>query len=143
MSEYIEKARPDVGASERETEQRNTCKAFSVSMENFNTRGKGKQSFVDYLPHDPANAITAEKLGKMLSMSQREVTSAIQACRLHGIPICASCGTPYGYFITDEPVILARYIKSLKGRVNEMSATLKSLTDVLDAMTGQQQIDSF
>lgn len=40
MSENIEKARPDVAAPEREREQRNTGKAFSVSNVDFTMSGK-------------------------------------------------------------------------------------------------------
>lgn len=143
MSEYIEKARPDVAASKREMEQRNTGEAFSVSGSDFIMDGRGKQSIIDYLPHNRGSAVTAAQLGEQLSISTRDVTRAVQAYRLLGVPICASCGEPPGYFIADDPEPLAQYIKSLEGRSREMSATLKSLIDAHDAMTVQQKIKDF
>ena len=143
MSEYIEKARPDVAASEREMEQRNTGKAFSVSGVDFTMSGKSTQAFIDYIPHGRSRAITAERLGKMLSMPSRQVTSVVQAYRQNGFPICASCSEPYGYFIAESPEELGQYIKSFRGRLKEMNATLNSLADALDAMTGQQRMDEF
>lgn len=138
-----EKPRPDVAASEREAEQRNTGKAFSVSMNDFITGSKGKQSFVDRLPHDPANAITAAQLGEMLEMSPRDVTKAIQHYRLYGVPICASCGAPHGYFIADKPETLTRYIKSLDGRLREVQRTREAMVNTLDRMSGQQRMEGF
>ena len=104
---------------------------------------KKPQSFLDYLPHDPDKAVTARELSDWLGISPRYVTRQIQAVRKAGISVCASCGEPLGYFITDDPVILARYIKTLEGRLREIHATLTALTRTLDTMTGQQRIDDF
>lgn len=142
MSE-IKKTRPDVAASEREQEQRNTGKAFSVSSVDFTMRGKSTQAFIDYIPHGRSNAITAEQLGKRLSIPPRKVTLRVQAYRLRGAPICASNTEPYGYFMAESPAELGQYVRSLKGRANEVAATLNSLVNTLDAMTGQTRMEGF
>lgn len=143
MNEHKEKARSGAPTPERETEQINTDNAFSVPEINSITCMKKPQSFLDYLPHDPDKAVTARELSDWLGISPRYVTRQIQAVRKAGISVCASCGEPLGYFITDDPVILARYIKTLEGRLREIHATLTALTRTLDTMTGQQRIDDF
>lgn len=100
---------------------------------------KGQGGIVDFIPHGAQNAITGAELCKLMGCELREVTRAIQRARLHGAPICASGG---GYYLTDDPGELERYIKSLDHRTCEMTATREALAVTMDGLSRQLRIGS-
>lgn len=138
------KTRPDAGTSEREAEQINTVEAFSVSVRKSITKSiKIQEQLLDCIPDDWKHAVTAQRLAEMLNASERDITQGIQRLRLSGVPVCASTGESHGYYMTDSPEELDRYIKSLKGRNREIRRTVEALEGTRDRMTGQQRIEEF
>lgn len=137
------KARSTAATVERAQEQRNNVRGTSVSQSKSNTRVVNAQAFLDYLPHAPERAITAAQLARFLGVSPREVTKTIQTYRLHGVPICASCGEPRGYYIADETEMLARYVRTFEGRLNELNRTCVAMRNALDNMRGQGRMEGF
>lgn len=102
--------------------------------------GRG-QGIIDYIPHGAQNAITGAELCQLMNCGPRDVTRAIQAARLRGAPICSSTGDIPGYYLTDDPGELERYIKSLDHRTREMPATREALAVTMDGMSGQNRME--
>ncbi len=106
-------------------------------------QGSGGQGIIDYIPYGARNAVTGTELCKLMNCGPRDVTRAIQAARLHGAPICSSNGDVPGYYLTDDPGELERYIKSLDHRTREMTATREALAVTRDGMSGQNRMEGF
>ena len=109
---------------------------------NSNSGAGNGQVILDYIHHGPENAITGAELCKLMNCELREITRAIQRARLHGAPVCSSNGDVPGYFLTDDPCELEKYIKSLDHRTHELTATREALSVTRDRMSGQLRIGS-
>ncbi len=74
------------------------------------------------------NPTTGRELCSITGLTQRDITTLIEAERKAGIPICASCdgGNP-GYYMARDTDELERYIDSLKRRIRQMSRTCSAL----------------
>ena len=71
--------------------------------------------------------------------SLRLLSRQIQRERLAGAPICAAVsGDSRGYYLTDEPAELRRYISALDRRLREVRRTRDACGDTLRRMTGQE-----
>ena len=98
---------------------------------------------LDLLPRGHDHAITGEKLARALNTETRTITQLIQIARAEGAPICASCGDPPGYFLTDDPDELERYLKSLDRRLRNVRKTREACAETLEHMTGQTGMEGF
>lgn len=96
----------------------------------------------EVLPVGRENALTARELAELVGLpSIRKVSKAIEQLRREGVPVCASCNPAKpGYFVADGPAELNLYIKSLRRRIREVSATAGCLSDALSEMIGQEKI---
>ena len=96
---------------------------------------------VDFLPVGRANAITGRELASLLELTVRDVSRMVEAARADGCPICASCDTARpGYFLTEDPDELERYIASLDRRLRAIRRTRLALEETLLRQTGQIRI---
>lgn len=93
-----------------------------------------------HLPVGASNAISGKELAAMLGYkSLRLLSRQIQRERLAGAPICAAVsGDSRGYYLTDEPTELRRYISALDRRLREVRCTRDACGDTLRRMTGQE-----
>ena len=93
-----------------------------------------------HLPVGASNAISGKELAAMLGYkSLRLLSRQIQRERLAGAPICAAVsGDSRGYYLTDEPTELRRYISALDRRLREVRRTRDACGDTLRRMTGQE-----
>ncbi|MBR2520777.1 MAG: hypothetical protein IKE62_01170 [Oscillospiraceae bacterium] len=84
-------------------------------------------------------ALSARELTQILGMQNlRDVSSRVEAERLKGIPICASCdSTNPGYYLAADQQELAEYLRSLRRRLEHVQATLDALERTFDRWTGQ------
>lgn len=136
------KAAPD-GANIQSGKETAVTGIIAAPTPDSNTRARAGQGIVGLIPHGAQNAITGAELCKLMNCGPREVTRAIQAARLHGAPICSSTGEVPGYYLTDDPGELGRYIKSLDHRTREMTATREALAVTMDGMSGQDRMEGF
>jgi predicted DNA-binding transcriptional regulator YafY len=84
------------------------------------------------------NAMTAKELARLFGLSdERIVTKEIQAERQRGVPVCASCGVSAGYFISDSPDEITRYVRTLDSRIKEIHKTRTALLLTADKLSGQ------
>lgn len=93
-----------------------------------------------HLPIGASNAISGKELAAILGYKTlRLLSRQIQLERLAGAPICAAVsGDKRGYYLTDEPAELRRYISALDRRLREVRRTRDACGDTLRRMTGQE-----
>lgn len=98
---------------------------------------------IEYIPVGAGNAITARQIASMADCNTRAVRAAIQAARRRGVPICASCAAPFGYFVAESPDDLRLYLQSLNRRTAHIMETKEACTAIYDHMTGQAHMEGF
>ena len=88
------------------------------------------------------NAIEGATLAAALDFKDRRALSKqIERERRSGQPICAAvAGNSRGYYLTDDPDELQRYIKALDRRIREVRRTRDACGETLRRMTGQEVI---
>lgn len=73
------------------------------------------------------NAITGKEICKLLDISARDLTAAIELERREGKPICASTDrTNPGYYLAATKEEMLRYCNSLFHRAGEIHKTRKA-----------------
>ncbi len=130
MSKDNKKARSDGATSEQAGKQANGCEncGNSASALDLIMNEETEQALiVDYIPVGERNALTASELSRFMGTDRRDVTRSIQAARLRGVPICASCGWPRGFYMAEDPDELRRYLQRFRGRLGEILRTYKAL----------------
>lgn len=86
------------------------------------------------------NAIKSPVLAKLLGYrSVRELQKQVEVERAAGyVILCDSHGA--GYYLSDDPVELARFTRTLNARARNTIKAAKSAQMALDAATGQESI---
>lgn len=94
----------------------------------------------DSLHYGKESAIPSKTLAKALSFrSVRELQKAVEAERAAGaVILCDSQGA--GYYLSDDPVELRKFIKTLNARAKNTIRAAESAQRALDAATGQERI---
>lgn len=139
MSEK-EKTHPTAATVERAAEKA-ACDGAAISTVYFNgsTRPRQAGCVSDILPVGAANAISARTLAAVLGLKDvRSVSRLVELERRSGVPICASVGTPGGYFLPSSPCELERYLKSLNRRICEIRMTHDAINESLRRLSGQE-----
>lgn len=86
----------------------------------------------EVLSEGAGNALTGRELCKILNITPRELTQAIERERRAGRPICAATGKKPGYFLAANQEEMQRYCRSLWRRAGEIHKTRRAC---LDSMT--------
>jgi hypothetical protein len=86
----------------------------------------------EILLHGRENAQTGKEICRLLHITSRELTQAIERERRAGEPICASTGHRKGYFLAATREEMQSYCCSLWHRAGEIHKTRRAC---LDAMT--------
>lgn len=82
----------------------------------------------DLLKTGADDPTTGRELCDMTGMQRRDISAAVEAERRDGFPICASTDTSRpGYYMAADAGELARYIRSLKHRIAELTETCEAL----------------
>ena len=96
---------------------------------------------LDFLPVGRENAVTARELASLLDMTGRDISRQVERLRAEGVPVCASCDSARpGYYLSESPEDLERYISSLDRRLRAVRRTRAALAETLDRETGQISI---
>ena len=92
------------------------------------------------LSYGRKNAIKSPMLAKMLGYrSVRELQKQVEVERAAGyVILCDSHGA--GYYLSDDPVELARFTRTLNARARNTIKAAKSAQMALDAATGRESI---
>lgn len=70
-----------------------------------------------------ANAQTGREICRLLNITGRELTQAVERERRAGAPICAVTGTTKGYFLAATKEEMKQYCNSLLRRAGEICKT--------------------
>ena len=89
------------------------------------------------------NAIPGREIMRILKLREpREVSALVEMERRSGAAICATTDSRNpGYFLAETPGELQEYVRSLQGRIREVTVTSEALETTLDTWTGQQRLD--
>ena len=86
------------------------------------------------------NAITADEIKTRTGLKRRDITRSIQRERLAGKPICATNDSHNpGYFLTDDPAELQRYITTLDRRVREIRKTRSAMQKTMHRIESETE----
>lgn len=86
----------------------------------------------DFLSAGKENALPGRDLVRLLGLRDlRDLTQMVEVERRAGSPICASVGTPPGYYLAESAEELRFYLASLQRRENEVGKTRQSLETIL------------
>lgn len=135
-----EKAHPTAATMERAAEKA-ACDGAAISTINFSgsTRPRQAACVADVLPVGAEHAVSARTLAAVLGLRDvRAVSRRVELERRSGVPICASVGTPGGYFLPSSPGELERYVKALNRRVREIKKTHDAVNESLQKLSGQE-----
>lgn len=122
------------------------CDGTTVSFYQFTTGAEHRQGLVEaVLAHGAENAISTAELVKICGFtSTRELQEQIEAERLHGALILSRSGTAGGYFLPTEGEAgrreIADYIGTLRARALNTLRTLKTASEALNTVDGQEAI---
>lgn len=72
------------------------------------------------------NALTGREICKLLHITARDLTQAVERERREGAPICASTGNRPGYYLAADRREMDRYCRSLFHRAGEIHKTRKA-----------------
>lgn len=143
MSAAKKKSCPTAATAEQQ-EDRKTCRGNSSSKFDDITSGGCGQRLLLVLPRGAANAIPGRDLVKLLGLDDlRQLTALIEQLRRDGVPVCASCSDPRGYYIAETPEELERYLRSLDRRLSNIRATRSACGDTLRRMCGQEEVEGW
>ena len=88
----------------------------------------------EYLSIGQENARTGRELCDLLRITPRDLTAAIERERRAGQPICASTGSPAGYFLAANRQEMERYCCSLRRRAGEIHKTRRACLRSLETL---------
>lgn len=143
MSAAKKKSCPTAATAEQQ-EDRKTCRGNSSSGFDDTTTAGERQGVSAFLCYGESNAIPGRDLVKLLGLHDlRELTQMIEKARRNGVPICASCSDPRGYYIAETPEELERYLRSLDRRLSNIRATRSACGDTLRRMNGQEEVEGW
>lgn len=80
------------------------------------------------------NALTGREICRILGITPRDLTQAIERERRQGAPICASTGKTPGYFLAANQQEMQRYCNSLLHRAGEIHATRRACLETLETL---------
>lgn len=114
------------------------CGTAAKSKSQHTTQAVVRQ-VADVLPIGAEHAVSARTIAGMLGLrGVRAVSRLVELERRSGVPICASVGTPGGYFLPSSPGELERYVKALNRRVREIKKTHDAVNESLQKLSGQE-----
>ena len=95
----------------------------------------------EILSEGAENAIPGREICELLKINIRELTAAIERERRAGIPICASTGKPYGYFLANSKAEMDSYCNSLRHRAGELFKTRRACMDTIKDLPEEPPIN--
>ena len=97
----------------------------------------------DSLHYSKENAIPSKALAQALGyQSVRDLQKQIERERAAGAVILSDpCGG--GYYLSNDPVELARFTRTLNARARNTAKAAQSAQKALDAATGQESIEGW
>lgn len=133
------KARPVVAA----TEQANG-NAGSSFHEDFTLSAAGNQGRISkFLPTGRENAISSAALAEIMGCKTvRELQKQIERERLAGAVILSDTHSG-GYYLSDDPSELRRFIRTLNARARNTLRAAESAQMALNAVTGQECMEDW
>lgn len=92
----------------------------------------------DYLPTGRKNAIPSKALADLLGFDTvRDLQKAIERERQVGAVILSTCSDGGGYYLSNDPLEIAAFIRTLHNRANSTLRSLESAQAALDELQGR------
>lgn len=88
----------------------------------------------EILAEGAENARTGKEICRLLNITARELTIAVERERRAGKPICANTGTNPGYYMATNQAEMQRYCKSLMRRAGEIHKTRRACIKTIDEL---------
>lgn len=88
----------------------------------------------EMLSEGAENARTGKEICKLLDITARDLTIAIERERRQGRPICASTGSTPGYFLAANKDEMQRYCNSLMHRAGEIHKTRRACIKAMEGL---------
>ncbi len=88
----------------------------------------------EILAEGAENARTGKEICKLLGITARDLTAAIERERRQGQPICANTGSNPGYFLAANRDEMQRYCNSLRHRAGEIYKTRKACIQTIEGL---------
>ncbi len=88
----------------------------------------------EILAEGAENARTGKEICKLLSITARDLTAAIEKERRMGQPICASTGSNPGYYLAINQAEMQRYCRSLLHRAEEIHKTRNACVKTIERL---------
>ncbi len=111
-----------------------------VSVELMNKRELKFMRITDYLPTGKENAISSKALAALLGFDTvRELQRAIERERQSGAVILSTCSDGGGYYLSNDPLEIAAFIRTLHNRANNMLRSVESAQVALNNLTEQEK----
>lgn len=88
----------------------------------------------EVLAEGAENARTGKEICKLLNITARDLTAAIERERRQGQPICASTGSNPGYFLAANQDEMQHYCRSLLHRAGEIHKTRSACIKTIDKL---------
>ena len=83
-------------------------------------------NLLDFIPEGRENAIQAKELAKLAGYKDtRPITAEIHRLRKSGNIICSVVEYPHGYFIPANDHEITEFVRSMHGRINEISVAVR------------------
>ena len=96
----------------------------------------------DYLAKGEENARTGKELCRLLGLTARDVSEAVEKARRDGVPICANTGSNPGYYIAATKDDMTRYCRSLWKRAGEIHKTRRACLKTIEDLPDGKQVPS-
>lgn len=110
---------------------------FGVLM---SEREREPMKITDYLPTGKENAIPSKELAARLGFDTvRDLQRAVERERQSGAVILSTCSDGGGYYLSNDPLEIAAFIRTLNTRANNTLRSLESARAALDELTGQDR----
>ncbi len=94
----------------------------------------------DYLPTGKENAVPSKELAARLGFDTvRDLQRAVERERQSGAVILSTCTDGGGYYLSDDPLEIAAFIRTLNTRASNTLRSLESARAALDELTGQDR----
>jgi len=95
----------------------------------------------EILSEGAENAQTGKEICKLLNVTARDLTSAIERERREGKPICASTDSKSpGYFLAADKEEMEHYCRSLNHRAGEIHKTRRACLQTIDNLPAREDV---
>ncbi len=92
----------------------------------------------DFIPYGRKNAVPMATLAAILNTDKRTVRALVLSARMHGAPICSTCGDHGGYYLPRTVGEAQLYLRQQTARIKSARAALRGVQAYIKLNGGQR-----